>query len=69
VFQSKELAVTQLTEEARQLRDDLEDIRYLDDLIFLLQGQLDRITLRKWPFLIAHTLPDKDSTQELNLLV
>jgi hypothetical protein len=69
VLQSKEVAVTQMTEEVRQLADDLDDIRYLDDLIFLLQGQLDRITLRKWPFLVAHVLPHTNSKEELNLLV
>ncbi|PNF24051.1 hypothetical protein B7P43_G08369 [Cryptotermes secundus] len=68
-FQSMESAASLMIQEARQLGEDLRDIRYLDDLIFLLQGQLDRISLRKWPFLLAHTLPHKDSTQELNLVV
>lgn len=69
VLQSMESAATLMIQEARQLAEDLRDIRYLDDLIFLLQGQLDRISLRKWPFLLAHILPHKDSTQELNLVV
>jgi hypothetical protein len=61
-------AVTLMIQETREL-EDLQGVRYLDDLIFLLQGQLDRISLRKWPFLLAHILPHKDSTQELNLVV
>jgi hypothetical protein len=64
-----ENAATLMIQEARQLGEDLQDIQYLDDIIFLLQGQLDRISLRKWPFLLAHILPHKDSTQELNLVV
>jgi hypothetical protein len=64
-----ESAATLMIQEARQLGEDLQDIRYLDDLIFLLQGQLDRISLRKWPFLLAHIHRHKDSTQELNLVV
>jgi hypothetical protein len=61
-------SVTLMIQQTRQL-EDLQGVRYLDDLIFLLQGQLDRISLRKWPFLLAHILPHKDSTQELNLVV
>jgi hypothetical protein len=64
-----ESVTTLMIQEAQQLGEDLQDIRYLDDLIFLLQGQLDRISLRKWPFLLGHIFPHKDSTQELNLVV
>ncbi|PSN42794.1 hypothetical protein C0J52_20535 [Blattella germanica] len=68
-FQMQENAVSRMTEAARRLVSDLQNIRYLDDLIYLLQGQLDRITLRKWPFILAHVLPQSDSTQEFNLIV
>lgn len=51
------------------MAEDVQDTRYLDDLIFLLQGQLDRINLRQWPFLVAHVLGHADSNRELNLVV
>ncbi|KAJ9584406.1 hypothetical protein L9F63_021258 [Diploptera punctata] len=68
-LQMQEDTVTRMTEEARRLVSDLKNLRYLDDLIFLLQGQLDRISLQNWPFLLAHVLPQKDSEHELNLVV
>jgi hypothetical protein len=55
--------------QTRQLAEDVEDTRYLDDLIFLLQGHLDRITLRKWPFVVAHVHGHADCKRELNLVV
>jgi hypothetical protein len=67
VLQSMDSAVNLMIQETRHL-EDLEGVRHLDDLIFLLQGRLDRISLRKWPFLLAHVLP-QDSAQELNLVV
>ncbi|XP_069690538.1 uncharacterized protein [Periplaneta americana] len=68
-FQSKESAVMFMIEETKQLEADLQELQYLDDLIFLLQGQLHRITLRKWPFILAHVLQPTGSPQELNLVV
>jgi len=52
--------VTHVMARTRQLAEDVQDTRYLDDLIFLLQGQLDRISLRKWPFVVAHVLGHAD---------
>jgi hypothetical protein len=51
------------------MAEGVQDTRYLDDLIFLLQGQLDRITLRQWPFLAAHILGHADGNREFNLVV
>lgn len=74
-FQLQDSVVTQVTAQTRHLTqhiqdiEDIQDIRYLDDLIFLLQGQLDRITLRQWPFIVAHALPHAESSRELNLVV
>ena len=58
-----------MTKEAQELVTDLQNLRYLDDLIFLLQGQFDRITLQNWPFLLAHILPHDGVTDEYNLIV
>ena len=68
-LQLQERVVTQLTAERRQLEEEVQDTRHLDDLIFLLHGQLDRITLRKWPFAVANVLRYADCNQELNLIV
>uniref|UniRef100_A0A1B6D350 Uncharacterized protein n=1 Tax=Clastoptera arizonana TaxID=38151 RepID=A0A1B6D350_9HEMI len=50
--------------ETKQLREELQDLCYLDDLIHLMNGQLDRITIKQWPFSIAH-----DNKSELNLII
>jgi hypothetical protein len=70
--QLQERVATHVTARTRQLAElakDVQDTRYLDDLIFLLQGCLDRISLRKWPFVVAHVLGHADCNQELNLVV
>ena len=69
VLQLQETVVTHMTEETRNMAEDMQDTRYLDDLIFLLQGQLDSISLRKWPFVVRHVLAHADSTRDLNLVV
>lgn len=68
-FELQEGVVTHMKARTRQLAEDVQDTRHEDDLIFLLQGQLDRITLRKWPFAVANALRNADCNRELNLIV
>lgn len=68
-FEFQERDVRHVTTRTRQLTEDVQDTRYLDDLIFLLQGHLDRISLRKWPFVAANILRYADCNRELNLVV
>lgn len=68
-FELQERDARHVTVRTRQLAEDVQDTRYMDDLIFLLQGQLDRISLRKWPFAVANVLRNADCNRELNLVV
>lgn len=42
-----------LVTQARQLQQDIQDVLYLNDLLCMLQGRLEDVTPRRWPFLIA----------------
>ncbi|XP_075214144.1 uncharacterized protein LOC142320323 isoform X2 [Lycorma delicatula] len=55
----------QLLEEVRCLITEIQNVRFLEDLLCLLDGKTDNISLQKWPFIMAHSSP----FDELNLIV
>lgn len=48
-----------------RLLEDVHDLRYFDDLIKLLGGDLDKISRRNWPFILGHSNPH----EEMNLII
>ncbi|XP_049815354.1 uncharacterized protein LOC126262636 [Schistocerca nitens] len=53
-LKTEEQRVAGLLEEARRVREELLDARFLDDLVLLLDGRLDCMPLRHWPFAVAN---------------
>ncbi|XP_044744011.1 uncharacterized protein LOC123306174 [Chrysoperla carnea] len=49
-FQEENDRVSKLIKDAQKLVADLKDLKYLDDLILMLEGQLDHIQMKPWPF-------------------
>ncbi|XP_015596755.2 uncharacterized protein LOC107268467 [Cephus cinctus] len=65
-IQDDEKRVSNLMSETSKLRNEVHDMRYMDDLLNLLRGELDRISRRNWPFALGHT---ERQTEEINLVV
>ncbi|XP_076245095.1 uncharacterized protein LOC143185743 [Calliopsis andreniformis] len=65
-FQCDEDTVADISSNMNHLRQDIHELRYLDDLLDLLRGELKRISKRNWPFVIGHT---KHHSEEMNLIV
>ncbi|XP_043271117.1 uncharacterized protein [Venturia canescens] len=64
-FECNENKVDGLIDAAVTLRQDTNEMRYLDDLLNLLDGELERISRRNWPFVFGH----ENQTGEMNLVV
>lgn len=64
-FQCDEQRITDILSDTNKLRQDVHELRYLDDLLKLLRGELERISKRNWPFVIGHT----NHSEEMNLIV
>ncbi|CAK9830633.1 hypothetical protein ANTRET_LOCUS7771 [Anthophora retusa] len=65
-FQCDEQKMADLSSNANKLRQDVHELRYLDDLLNLLRGELERISKRNWPFVIGRT---SEHSEEMNLIV
>ncbi|OXU19716.1 hypothetical protein TSAR_014689 [Trichomalopsis sarcophagae] len=65
-FTIDEWKVNHLSEDINKLRTEVYELRYLDDLLKLLKGELERIANRNWPFTVGRT---KHGTEEINLVV
>lgn len=65
-FQKDEWKINDLSDDVRKLRNEVCELRYLDDLLKLLKGELDRISKRNWPFAIGNV---KHGREEINLVV
>ncbi|XP_054006352.1 uncharacterized protein LOC128891140 [Hylaeus anthracinus] len=65
-FQCDERKVTDISSSTNKLRQDIHEMRYLDDLLSLLRGEIERISKRNWPFVIGRTEHD---SEEMNLIV
>lgn len=65
INQCDEQRITDILSDTNKLRQDVHELRYLDDLLKLLRGELERISKRNWPFVIGHT----NHSEEMNLIV
>ncbi|XP_066602018.1 uncharacterized protein [Prorops nasuta] len=65
-FQSEEEKLANLRLDASRLHEDIHEVRYLDDLLNMLRGELDKISRRNWPFAIGRA--DYHS-EEFNLVI
>ncbi|XP_076752011.1 uncharacterized protein LOC143424085 isoform X1 [Xylocopa sonorina] len=65
-FQCDEQKMADISSSTAKLRQDVHELRYLDDLLNLLQGELERISRRNWPFVIGRT---DHHSEEMNLIV
>ncbi|XP_077268449.1 uncharacterized protein LOC143900686 isoform X2 [Temnothorax americanus] len=64
-FQCDEKKVINLLGDTTRLLEDVHDLRYFDDLVKLLEGELERISRRNWPFILGHSKPH----EEMNLII
>ena len=66
VFQYNETKVDDLIDGTISFRQDMHEMRYLDDLLNLLDGELERISRRNWPFVFGHS---EHRAEEMNLVI
>lgn len=59
---SLEATTNRLIADTRKLSDDLEDVRYLDDLITSLNGDIGPVIHREWPYQILFDTPIEEGT-------
>ncbi|XP_011869471.1 PREDICTED: uncharacterized protein LOC105562913 [Vollenhovia emeryi] len=64
-FQCDEKKAINLLDDTTRLLEDVHDLRYFDDLVKLLEGELERISRRNWPFILGHSKPH----EEMNLII
>ncbi|KAL6429455.1 hypothetical protein ACFW04_008249 [Cataglyphis niger] len=64
-FQCDEKKAIDLSCDTRKLIEDIHELRYFDDLLKLLEGELERISSRNWPFVLGHS----QSREEMNLII
>ncbi|XP_018059261.1 PREDICTED: uncharacterized protein LOC108694347 [Atta colombica] len=64
-FQCDEKKAINLSSDTTRLLEDVHDLRYFDDLVKLLEGELERISRRNWPFILGHSKPH----EEMNLII
>ncbi|XP_012537530.2 uncharacterized protein LOC105837360 isoform X1 [Monomorium pharaonis] len=64
-FQCDEKKTINLSSDTMRLFEDVHDLRYFDDLVKLLEGELERISQRNWPFILGHRNPHG----EMNLII
>jgi hypothetical protein len=57
--------VTDLSSNTTEMLEELRELRYFDDLLELLEGELEHISKRNWPFILGHSDPQK----EMNLII
>ncbi|XP_055549990.1 uncharacterized protein LOC129732782 isoform X2 [Wyeomyia smithii] len=59
---SLEATTNRLLADTRQLCEDLDDVRYLDDLITILNGDIGPVIHREWPYRILFDTPIEEGT-------
>ncbi|XP_015181649.1 PREDICTED: uncharacterized protein LOC107069136 [Polistes dominula] len=64
-FEYEEEKLLDLSSDVLRLRQDIHEVKCIDDLLRLLRGELERISNRNWPFVIGHT----EQQEEMNLVV
>lgn len=65
ILQRDEKKAINLLDDTTRLLEDVHDLRYFDDLVKLLDGELERISRRNWPFILGHSNP----REEMNLII
>ncbi|XP_076657895.1 uncharacterized protein LOC143362011 [Halictus rubicundus] len=65
-FQCDERKMEDISSRTSKLREDVHELRYLDDLLNLLREDLERISERDWPFVVGRV---KHPSEEMNLVV
>ncbi|XP_018915128.2 uncharacterized protein [Bemisia tabaci] len=68
-FQLIEKNVESLMEDMKSLHQDLKDLRFANDLLYLLKGDLDHVSLKRWPFMILNENFCENPQQEFNLII
>ncbi|KAF7992653.1 hypothetical protein HCN44_004997 [Aphidius gifuensis] len=63
-YEDKKMEILEI--ETSSLRHEVKELKYLDDLVNLLRGELNKISQRNWPFLLGH---NDNSNEEINLVV
>ncbi|XP_021711725.1 uncharacterized protein LOC110680219 [Aedes aegypti] len=56
---SLEATTNRLLADTKKLSDDLDDVRYLDELITILNGDIGPVIHREWPYQILFDTPDR----------
>lgn len=64
-FQCDEKKAVDLWSDTTKLIEDIHELRYFDDLLKLLEGELEKISSRNWPFVLGHCEP----REEMNLII
>ncbi|RLU21870.1 hypothetical protein DMN91_006247 [Ooceraea biroi] len=64
-FQCDGKKITDLSSNTTEMLEELHELRYLDDLLELLEGELEQISKRNWPFILGHSNP----REEMNLII
>ncbi|XP_053693301.1 uncharacterized protein LOC128741480 isoform X2 [Sabethes cyaneus] len=59
---SLEATTNRLLADTRKLSEDLDDVRYLDDLITILNGDIGPVIHREWPYRILFDTPIEEGT-------
>ncbi|XP_062562031.1 uncharacterized protein LOC134225733 [Armigeres subalbatus] len=59
---SLEATTNRLLADTKQLSDDLDDVRYLDELITILNGDIGPVIHREWPYEILFDTPIEEGT-------
>lgn len=59
---SLEATTNRLIADTRKLSDELDDVRYLDELITILNGDIGPVIHREWPYQILFDTPIEEGT-------
>lgn len=59
---SLEATTNRLLADTKKLSDDLDDVRYLDELITILNGDIGPVIHREWPYQILFDTPIEEGT-------
>ncbi|KAG5889776.1 hypothetical protein JTB14_036392 [Gonioctena quinquepunctata] len=68
-FQEDEDKVNELIKQATALKNDLRETIFLNDLLHLLKGDLEKVKSKKLPFRIFHNQKSDVENLELNLII
>lgn len=67
VFQEEESRVNELIKITTALKEEVREALYLDDILHLLQGDLEKVKLKKLPFKIFYK--ERNGDPEMNLII